>query len=88
MAQAGGREVEKIDDALQGGPSGDRSGARRLTALRVLALDYGSARCGCAVSDPTETIAIPIDAITRPDSRRGMASLIALVAEREVDRWW
>ena len=25
--------------------------------MRVLALDYGSARCGCAMSDPTGTIA-------------------------------
>ena len=24
--------------------------------MRVLALDYGSARCGCAVSDPTGTL--------------------------------
>jgi putative holliday junction resolvase len=54
--------------------------------MRVLALDYGSARCGCAVSDPTETIAIPIEVVLRPDSRRGMASLVSLVAERRVDR--
>ena len=28
--------------------------------MRVLALDYGSARCGCALSDPTGTIVTPI----------------------------
>ena len=33
--------------------------------MRVLALDYGSARCGCAVSDPTGTLATPIDHIER-----------------------
>ncbi|HEY1690118.1 MAG TPA: Holliday junction resolvase RuvX [Solirubrobacteraceae bacterium] len=53
---------------------------------RVLALDYGSARCGCALSDPTETIAIPIDPVLQPASKRGMAALCALVTERKVKR--
>jgi putative holliday junction resolvase len=53
---------------------------------RVLALDYGSARCGCAVSDPTGTIATPIEPVSRPASRRGLAALVALVAERGVER--
>jgi putative pre-16S rRNA nuclease len=35
--------------------------------LRVLALDYGSARCGCAISDPTGTVVRPLDAIEPPD---------------------
>jgi len=51
---------------------------------RVLGLDYGSARCGCAVSDPTGTIVTPLDAIPRPATRRGMARLRELVREREV----
>jgi putative holliday junction resolvase len=54
--------------------------------MRVLALDYGSARCGCAVSDPTGTIVTPIAAVLRPASRRGLAALGALIAEREVER--
>jgi putative Holliday junction resolvase len=53
--------------------------------MRVLALDYGSARCGCAVSDPTGTIVTPIAAVTRPGSRRGLAALRELVVEREVE---
>jgi putative Holliday junction resolvase len=53
---------------------------------RVLALDYGSARCGCAVSDPTQTLATPIDAIDRPASDEGLRQLQELVSEREVDR--
>lgn len=53
---------------------------------RVLALDYGSARCGCAVSDPTGTIATPIEEVPRPASKRGMAALAALVAEREIEQ--
>lgn len=54
--------------------------------MRVLALDYGSARCGCALSDPTGTIVTPIEPVPRPLSRRGIAALAAIVAEREVER--
>ncbi len=54
--------------------------------MRVLGLDYGSARCGCAVSDPTGTIVTPIEVVSRPLSRRGMAALKALVTAREVER--
>jgi putative Holliday junction resolvase len=53
--------------------------------MRVLALDYGSARCGCALSDPTGTIVTPIETVERPDSKRGFARLRALVSEREVE---
>jgi putative Holliday junction resolvase len=53
--------------------------------VRVLALDYGSARCGCALSDPTGTLVTPIDLIERPASKRGLASILALVREREVE---
>ncbi len=54
--------------------------------MRVLALDYGSARCGCALSDPTGTLATPIEAVLRPATRRGFARLAELVREREVER--
>lgn len=54
--------------------------------MRVLGLDYGSARCGCALADPTGTLVTPIESIARPASRRGMDALAALVAEREVRR--
>jgi putative Holliday junction resolvase len=53
--------------------------------VRVLALDYGSARCGCALSDPTGTVATPLQPVARPDSRRGLAALAALVAEHDVE---
>jgi putative Holliday junction resolvase len=49
--------------------------------MRVLALDYGSARCGCAVSDPTGVLATPIASVLAPDTRRGIGRLRALVAE-------
>jgi putative Holliday junction resolvase len=54
--------------------------------VRVLALDYGSARCGCALSDPTGTLATPLPAVARPGSRRGMAALTGLVREHGVER--
>jgi putative Holliday junction resolvase len=54
--------------------------------MRVLALDYGSARCGCAVSDPTGLLATPIAPVLQPASRRGLARLRALARELEVER--
>jgi len=47
--------------------------------MRVLAIDHGLARCGCAVSDATGTIVRPTDPIEPPD----LAAIAALVeAER------
>ncbi len=54
--------------------------------MRVLALDHGSARCGVAISDPTGTLATPLAAVERPESRRGLAALARLAAERGVER--
>jgi putative holliday junction resolvase len=54
--------------------------------VRVLALDYGSARCGTAVSDPTGVLATPLEPVLAPDSRRGRAQLRALVAETGAER--
>ena len=52
---------------------------------RVVALDYGSARCGVAVSDPTRTLATPLDPVLRPATRRGFGRLVALIGELEAD---
>ena len=54
--------------------------------MRVLALDYGSARCGCAVSDPTGTLATPIEHVDRPGTRKGLVRVADLAREREVGR--
>jgi putative pre-16S rRNA nuclease len=54
--------------------------------VRILALDYGSARCGCALSDPTGTLATPIDPVLRPATRKGFAALVGLVREHGVKR--
>ena len=54
--------------------------------MRVLGLDHGSARCGCAISDPTGTLATPIDPVLRPETKSGIKQLRKLVELREVDR--
>jgi len=54
--------------------------------MRVLALDYGSARCGCAVSDPTGVLATPLEPVLAPGTRRGFARLRALVHELDAER--
>ena len=53
---------------------------------RVLALDYGSARCGCALSDPTGTLASPLEAVERPATQAGLDTIARLVRDREVER--
>jgi putative Holliday junction resolvase len=53
---------------------------------RILALDHGAARCGCAVSDPSGTLATPLPAIERPDTRAGLAAVARMVDEQEVER--
>lgn len=54
--------------------------------MRVLALDYGSARCGAAVSDPSGTLATPLDPVLRPGTRKGLQRVAALVAELGAER--
>jgi putative Holliday junction resolvase len=54
--------------------------------MRVLALDYGSARCGCAVSDPTGVLATPLEPVLAPGTRRGFARLRALVRDLGAER--
>ena len=54
--------------------------------MRVLALDYGSARCGAAVSDPTGTLATPLEPVLRPGTRKGFGRVLALAAETGAER--
>jgi putative holliday junction resolvase len=54
--------------------------------MRILALDHGSARCGVAVSDPTGTLAAPLAAVERPDTKRGLAALARLVEDQGAER--
>lgn len=50
--------------------------------MRVLALDHGTARIGCAISDPSGTLATPLPTIEPPEAR----AVAELVAERGVER--
>ncbi len=52
--------------------------------MRVLAIDHGAARCGCAVSDPTGTIARPLEPIAPPDPAAVARLASGLGAERIV----
>ena len=53
--------------------------------MRVLALDFGSARTGVAVSDETGTLARPIGVVERAASDAGLARLAELVATEEAE---
>jgi len=48
--------------------------------VRVLALDYGEARCGAAISDPTGVLVTPLPVIEPPDPE----AVARLVRERSV----
>ena len=54
--------------------------------MKVLALDYGSARTGVAVSDPTGTVARPLGVVERAASEDGIARLVELAREEDVER--
>jgi putative holliday junction resolvase len=54
--------------------------------VKVLALDYGAARTGVAVSDPTGTLARPLGVIERAGSETGLRELAELVRSEEVER--
>jgi putative Holliday junction resolvase len=54
--------------------------------VRALALASGTARCGCAVSDPGGVLATPIEPVLRPATRKGLARLRELVREVGAER--
>jgi putative Holliday junction resolvase len=54
--------------------------------LKVLALDYGAARTGVAVSDPTGTLARPLCVVQRASSEAGLARLVELVRDEQAER--
>jgi len=51
--------------------------------VKVLALDFGAARTGVAVSDPTGTIVRPLCVVERAASENGLAELGLIVREQE-----
>ncbi|HET6657143.1 MAG TPA: Holliday junction resolvase RuvX [Gaiellaceae bacterium] len=54
--------------------------------MKVLALDYGSARTGVAVSDPTGTLARPLEVVENARTSAGLRKLAELVEREAVER--
>lgn len=54
--------------------------------MKVMALDYGSARTGVAVSDPTGTLARPLSIVEKAGSEAGLRELARLVADEDAER--
>ena len=54
--------------------------------MRVLALDYGRARTGVAISDPTGTVARPVGVVERAATGDGLSELARLVEEHAPER--
>jgi putative pre-16S rRNA nuclease len=52
--------------------------------VKVLALDYGRARTGVAVSDPTGSIARPLGVVKRAATDDGIARVLELARKEEV----
>jgi putative Holliday junction resolvase len=54
--------------------------------VKVLALDYGLARTGVAVSDPTGTVARPLDVVPDAATEAGIARVVELADGEGVER--
>ena len=54
--------------------------------MKVVAVDYGSARTGVAVSDPTGTIARPLGVVEGAGRDAGLRRLVELIREEEPER--
>jgi putative holliday junction resolvase len=54
--------------------------------VKIVALDYGSARTGVAVSDPTATLATPVGVVERVGTQAGLERLVDLIRSQEPER--
>jgi putative holliday junction resolvase len=54
--------------------------------VKVVAIDFGSARTGIAVSDPSGTIARPLGVVERAATEAGLARLAELIRSQAADR--
>ena len=54
--------------------------------MKVMALDFGTARTGVAVSDPTGVIARPLCVVARAASADGLDELVRLVADENPEQ--
>src|SRR4029079_15429945 len=77
-----GRRLRRV--AARGGREGGRrpdpGAAAGIAGMRVLAVDYGRARTGLAVSDETGAIARPVTVVERVRSEAGMGDMLRRVA--------
>ena len=53
--------------------------------MKVVALDFGAARTGVAVSDETGTLARPVGIVERAATTAGLDRLVELVAEHDAE---
>ena len=51
--------------------------------MKVVALDFGSARTGVAASDPSGTLARPVTIVERATTDKGFAELLAAIEAEE-----
>ena len=54
--------------------------------MKVVALDYGAARTGVAVSDPTGTLARPLTVVERAGTDAGLARIAELIEAEGAER--
>ena len=53
---------------------------------RIMGLDIGDRRIGVAVSDPTQTLAIPLKTIVRKDDESAVLEITALIKQHDIGR--
>jgi putative Holliday junction resolvase len=53
---------------------------------RILSLDLGTRRIGVALSDPTGTVALPLQVVVHTDRRGDLAAVAKLAASHDVAR--
>lgn len=54
--------------------------------MKVVAVDYGSARTGVAASDPTGTLARPVGVIEHAGTEAGLERLVELIVDEGAER--
>jgi putative holliday junction resolvase len=54
--------------------------------VKIVAVDYGRARTGVAVSDPTGTVARPLGVVERVTTEDGLTELRRVIGEEEPER--
>ena len=84
-AGGGGRQ-ESRRHRRQRLPPRRSSSPHRDAGVKVMALDYGSARTGVAVSDPTGTLARPLGVVAQAGAEKGLAELARLVRDEGIER--